>query len=61
MDQIPMKDMGRFVGAAMQGAAAAIRRCAPGIAGIIGAIEPEAGLFVLERDERAAGDGDLRA
>ncbi len=47
MDQIPMKDMGRFVGAAMttQKLDPALR---PGLSEVIGAIQPEAGLFVLE-------------
>lgn len=51
MDQIPMKDMGRFVSAAMETQAAdpALR---PGLSEIIGAIQPEAGLFVLEQDEK---------
>lgn len=64
MDQIPMKDMGRFVSAAMttQAADPALR---PGLSEIIGAIQPEAGLFVLEQgDEPLATaicvhDGDL--
>ena len=60
MDQIPMKDMGRFVDAAMKtqrprpGAAA-------GLSEIIGAIQPEAGLFVLEREEEPLATRDLRA
>ncbi|MDQ2632958.1 MAG: GNAT family N-acetyltransferase [Pseudomonadota bacterium] len=51
MDQIPMKDMSRFVGAAMETQAAdpALR---PGLSEIIGAIQPEAGLFVLEQDDK---------
>lgn len=51
MDQIPMKDMGRFVAAAMAAhdADPALRA---GLSEIIGAIQPEAGLFVLEHDER---------
>lgn len=50
MDQIPMKDMGRFVGAAMttQQLDPALR---PGLSEIIGSIQPEAGLFVLEDGE----------
>jgi GNAT superfamily N-acetyltransferase len=64
MDQIPMKDMGRFVSAAMdtQAADPALR---PGISEIIGAIQPEAGLFVLEQEEKPVAtaicvhDGDL--
>jgi ribosomal protein S18 acetylase RimI-like enzyme len=64
MDQIPMKDMGRFVGAALitQGADPALRS---GLLEIIGAIQPEAGLFVLEGEEEPLAtaicvhDGDL--
>ena len=64
MDQIPMKDMGRFVGAAMKtsGLDPALRA---GLSEIIGSIQPEAGLFVLERDEEPLAtaicvhDGDL--
>jgi ribosomal protein S18 acetylase RimI-like enzyme len=50
MDQIPMKDIGRFVGAALHVHAMepAMR---PGLSEVIGSIEPEAGLFV-------AKDGD---
>ena len=45
MDQIPMKDMGRFVSAAMetQGEDPALR---PGLSEIIGAIQPEAARLV---------------
>ena len=64
MDQIPMKDMSRFVGAAMETQAAdpALR---PGLSEVIGAIQPDAGLFVLEQDEKPLAtaicvhDGDL--
>jgi ribosomal protein S18 acetylase RimI-like enzyme len=64
MDQIPLQDMGRFVGAAMETQAAdpALR---PGLSEIIGAIQPEAGLFVLEQEEKPLAtaicvhDGDL--
>ena len=64
MDQIPLKDMGRFVSAAMSthGADPALRA---GLSEIIGAIQPEAGLFVLEQDEQALAtaicvhEGDL--
>ncbi len=64
MDQIPMKDMGRFVDAALntQSADPTLRS---GLLGIIGAIQPEAGLFVLESDEAPMAtaicvhDGDL--
>lgn len=50
MDQIPMKDMGRFVSASMttHGTEPALR---PGLSEIIGGIQPEAGLFVLEQGE----------
>ena len=60
MDQIPLKDMGRFVGAAMKthGLDPALR---PGLSEIIGAIQPEAGLFVLEREEEPLATRDLRA
>lgn len=64
MDQIPLKDMGRFVNAAMKthGLAPELRA---GLSEVIGAIQPEAGLFVLERDEQPLAtavcvhDGDL--
>jgi ribosomal protein S18 acetylase RimI-like enzyme len=51
IDQIPLKDVGRFVTAALavRGSDPATR---PGLAGIIETIEPEAGLFVHENDER---------
>ena len=64
MDQIPMQDMGRFVGARME-TQAADPRLRPGLSEIIGAIQPEAGLFVLEQDEKPLAtaicvhDGDL--
>lgn len=47
MDHIPLKDVGRFVGAALTVHALdpAMR---PGLSEVIGSIEPEAGLFVLE-------------
>ncbi|MFI0843889.1 GNAT family N-acetyltransferase [Mesorhizobium sp. IMUNJ 23232] len=64
MDQIPMKDVGRFVGAAVavRGQDAALGQ---GLAGVIEAVEPEAGLFVLEQDNKPLAtavcvhDGDL--
>jgi ribosomal protein S18 acetylase RimI-like enzyme len=64
IDQIPLKDISRFVSAALKvrGADAALR---PGLSEIIGAIQPEAGLFALERNEEALAtlicvhDGDL--
>lgn len=51
MDQIPLKDMGRFVAAAMQthGTDPALRA---GLSEVIGAIQPEAGLFAIEQDEQ---------
>jgi ribosomal protein S18 acetylase RimI-like enzyme len=50
MDQIPLQDMGRFVTASMKTHAtdAALRA---GLSEIIGAIQPEAGLFALEHDD----------
>lgn len=50
MDQIPMKDVPRFVGAAIraQGASNILH---PALSGILAKIEPEAGLFAIERDE----------
>lgn len=64
MSQIPLKDMGRFITAAIsvRGADPAIR---PGLTEIISSIEPEAGLFVLEEAGQAVAtgicvhDGDL--
>jgi ribosomal protein S18 acetylase RimI-like enzyme len=64
MDQIPLKDIGRFVGAAVKvrGISASLR---PGLSEIIGAIQPQAGLFVLENDKTALStaicvhEGDL--
>ena len=47
MDQIPMKDMERFVAAAMT-TRRLDRALQPGLSEVIGAIQPEAGLFVLE-------------
>ncbi|MEW9805578.1 GNAT family N-acetyltransferase [Mesorhizobium sp. ZMM04-5] len=50
MDQIPLKDMGRFVTATMTTHAtdATLRA---GLSEIIGAIQPEVGLFALERGD----------
>ena len=49
MDHIPLRDVGRFAAAA-----AAVRGASglaePGLAALLGAIEAEPGLFVLERD-----------
>ena len=64
MDQIPLQDMTRFIGASLatHGLDPSLR---PGLSDVIGAIEPEAGLFVLERDEEPLAtvicvhDGDL--
>jgi ribosomal protein S18 acetylase RimI-like enzyme len=48
LDQIPLRDIGRFIGASLKvhGADASLR---PGLSEIIGAIQPEVGLFALER------------
>lgn len=62
--QIPLKDMARFIAAALKVHAldAAIR---PGLSEVIGSIEPEAGLFVLENGATPVAtaicvhDGDL--
>jgi ribosomal protein S18 acetylase RimI-like enzyme len=64
IDQIPLKDVGRFVTAslAVRNSDPAIR---PGLSEIIGAIVPEAGLFVHESEDKALAiaicvhDGDL--
>jgi ribosomal protein S18 acetylase RimI-like enzyme len=64
MDQIPLKDVARFIGAALDvhGYDAALRQ---GLADVVAAIQPEAGLFVLEQDEHPMAtaicvhDGDL--
>jgi len=64
LDQIPLKDIGRFIGAALKvhGADASLR---PGLSEIIGAIQPQVGLFALERGEEPLAslicvhDGDL--
>lgn len=50
MDQIPLKDMGRFVSAAIAiGSLQPALR--PGLSEVISSIEPEAGLFVMEREK----------
>lgn len=64
MHQIPLKDIGRFINAAI-----AIRSLdpalRPGLSEVIGSIEPQAGLFVLERGGAPVStaicvhDGDL--
>ena len=65
MDQIPLKDVGRFVDGGARGAAAPIRRCGRACPKSSASIQPEAGLFVLEEgDEPLATpicvhDGDL--
>ena len=64
IDQIPLKDIGRFVSAALKvhDADPLLR---PGLSEIIGAIQPEAGLFASERGDEALAtlicvhDGDL--
>jgi len=64
IDHIPLKDISRFVSASLKvhDADASLR---PGLSEIIGAIQPEAGLFALERGEEALAtlicvhDGDL--
>lgn len=50
IDQIPLKDIGRFVSAALnvQGADPSLRA---GLSEIIGAIQPETGLFAMERGD----------
>jgi ribosomal protein S18 acetylase RimI-like enzyme len=64
IDQIPLKDIGRFIGASMK-VHESDPSLRPGLSEIIGAIQPEAGLFALERgDEPLATlicvhDGDL--
>lgn len=52
LDQIPLRDIGRFVTASLKvhGSDASLRA---GLSEIIGAIQPEAGLFALERGEEA--------
>lgn len=62
--QIPLKDMGRFIGAAIaiNSLDPALR---PGLSEIISSIQPQAGLFVLEEDGEPVStaicvhDGDL--
>lgn len=51
IDQIPLQDVGRFVGAALDIHALdpALR---PGLSEVIGSIEPETGLFVLEGENQ---------
>jgi GNAT superfamily N-acetyltransferase len=47
MDQIPLKDMGRFIRAALEVQALDLSM-RPGLSELISSIEPETGLFVLE-------------
>ena len=64
MDQIPLKDISRFIGAAIRtgGSDASLRA---GLSEVIGAIQPEAGLFALEDGNEPLAtlicvhDGDL--
>ncbi|RUV46855.1 GNAT family N-acetyltransferase, partial [Mesorhizobium sp. M5C.F.Ca.IN.020.29.1.1] len=64
MDQIPLKDISRFIGASLKvsGSDVSLR---PGLSEIIGAIQPEAGLFALEKGTEPLAtlicvhDGDL--
>lgn len=64
MNQIPLKDMARFISAAMaiRGHDPSVR---PGLTEIVSAIEPEAGLFALEQGSTPVAsaicvhDGDL--
>lgn len=63
IDQIPMRDVSRFIRAALkaQGISNLLK---PGLADIINAIEPEAGLFAIEGDDALSTaicvqDGDL--
>lgn len=62
--QIPLKDMARFVAASMK-VHALDPSMRPGLSEVIGSIEPEAGLFVLEDGANAVAtavcvhDGDL--
>jgi ribosomal protein S18 acetylase RimI-like enzyme len=50
LDQIPLKDISRFIGAALKvhGRDASLRA---GLSELIGAIQPQAGLFALERGD----------
>lgn len=64
MTQIPMKDIGRFMDAAMD-VHAMDPSLRPGLTEIIDSIKPEAGLFILEEDDEPLAtaicvqDGDL--
>lgn len=64
LDQIPLKDISRFVSASLK-VRDLDRSLRAGLSEIIGAIQPEAGLFALEQDGEALAtlicvhDGDL--
>ncbi|WP_235911973.1 GNAT family N-acetyltransferase [Mesorhizobium xinjiangense] len=64
IDQIPLKDVARFTGAALKVHAMDVSM-RPGLSEVINSIEPEAGLFVLEHGDRPAAtaicvhDGEL--
>jgi ribosomal protein S18 acetylase RimI-like enzyme len=64
LDQIPLKDVMRFINAAI-GIDSLDPALRPGLSQIIGSIEPRTGLFVLERDRQpmttaiCVQDGDL--
>lgn len=64
LDQIPLKDMGRFISAAI--AIGSLRKdLRPGLSEVISSIKSEAGLFVMERERKPVStaicvqDGDL--
>lgn len=64
MDQIPLKDISRFIGAAIRTSSSDVS-LRPGLSEVIGAIQPEAGLFALEDGNEPLAtlicvhDGDL--
>ncbi|HEY4191821.1 MAG TPA: GNAT family N-acetyltransferase [Mesorhizobium sp.] len=64
MDQLPLRDISRFVGASLKVHDLDVSLRA-GLSEIIGAIQPEAGLFVMERNDEPLAtlicvhDGDL--
>lgn len=51
IDQIPLKDISRFIGASL-GIRALDASMRPGLSELISSIEPEAGLFVLESERK---------